>query len=211
MIRTKRTKSSRICQGEIIRDVEFIESVDERRGVLKVSRVIFPLAVVLTQDCDLESEDRARRNDGSAGDKTLVSVLMAPLYNAEHVFQGLHLSELKIQSQPVPKKGNSGDWLKDNQRPRYHYLDFPADVPVVPSVIDFKHYFSVTLDYLLKARRTRFVCTISPLYRERLTQRFAEYLARIGLPNLKEPVAIAGASPAQPAAGTGTAVTSTTA
>ena len=49
---------------------------------------------------------------------------------------------------------------------------------------DFKHYFSVSVAYLEKLRPKHFVCRLSELYREDLSQRFAAYLARIGLPNL---------------------------
>ena len=41
-----------------------------------------------------------------------------------------------------------------NERPRYHYIDFRLKYPIVPSVADFKHYFSVHVAYLEKVRRT---------------------------------------------------------
>jgi hypothetical protein len=47
-----------------------------------------------------------------------------------------------------------------------------------------QHYFSVNLLYLNNVRRTQFVCTLSELFREDLSQRFAAYLARIGLPEI---------------------------
>jgi hypothetical protein len=71
-----------------------------------------------------------------------------------------------------------------NERPRYHYLSFPDNVPIVPSIADFKHYFSVNLVYLEKLRQKHFVCRLSELYREDLSQRFAAYLSRIGLPTI---------------------------
>lgn len=55
-VEVKRKKLSRIAQGDIFRDVECIERVIERRGIIEVSKVVFPLAVVLTQDCDLEQD-----------------------------------------------------------------------------------------------------------------------------------------------------------
>ena len=74
-----------------------------------------------------------------------------------------------------------------NERTRYHYLDFTADVPIVPSIADFKHYFSASVAYLEKIRPKNFVCRLSELYREDLSQRFAAYLARIGLPEILPP------------------------
>ena len=55
-------------------------------------------------------------------------------------------------------------------------------INVVPSVIDFKHYFSVNVKYLQKVKRKQFVCMVGDLYREDISQRFASFLSRIGLP-----------------------------
>lgn len=85
---------------------------------------------------------------------------------------------------PINKNRTPGEWLMINERPRYHYLDFPDDIQIVPSIVDFKHYFSVSITYLNKVRPQKFVCRLSELFREDLSQRFAAYLARIGLPDL---------------------------
>jgi hypothetical protein len=145
-------------------------------------RVVFPLAIVLTQDCDLEQDHRFRIEERKTKDKLLISVLMAPLYNVEHVYLGEHLSELGIQMERLPKTGNTGNFLRNNERPRYHYLEFADDVRIVPSVIDFKHYFSAQVEYLRDLRARRYVCSIAQLFREDIAQRFASYLARVGLP-----------------------------
>ena len=50
--------SSRLCQGDILRDVHWVEHVAEGAGQIEVARVVFPLAIVLTQDCDLEQDHR---------------------------------------------------------------------------------------------------------------------------------------------------------
>lgn len=148
---------------------------------------MFPLVVVLTQDCDLEQDARyrgRREPRPSNQDKKLFSVLVVPLYNAEHVFRGEHLNELGLTMAPINKNRTPGEWLMINERPRYHYLDFPDDIQIVPSIVDFKHYFSVSITYLNKVRPQKFVCRLSELFREDLSQRFAAYLARIGLPDL---------------------------
>lgn len=184
-VRTKRL--GRTSQGDVFRDVECIEYVAERRGVLEVSKLVFPLVVVLTQDCDLE-QNAHYQNPGkkprSNDDKRLFSVLVAPLYNAEHVFQGQHLAELGLTMALINKGKTDGRTLMQNERPRYHYLDFPPDVQIVASIADFKHYFSVSVAYLEKVRPKKFVCRLSELFREDLSQRFAAYLARIGLPEI---------------------------
>lgn len=177
-------KENRLCQGDILRDVFWLEHVTEEAGIIEVARIVFPLAIVLTQDCDLEQDHRFRGESASTQDKWLISVLMAPLYNVEHVYEGTHLSELNIKMEILPKGRSAGNFLRNNERPRYHYLEFEDNVPIVPSVIDFKHYFSATVSYLTDLKPNGYVCTVAPLFREDIAQRFAAYLARIGLPEL---------------------------
>jgi len=186
-VSVRTTRLSRTSQGDVFREIECIEYVAEKQGVIEVSKIIFPLVVVLTQDCDLEQDARYRGRrtpPPSNQDKKLFSVLVAPLYNAEQVFRGEHLNELGLTMAPISKNRTPGEWLMKNERPRYHYLDFPANIPIVASIADFKHYFSVSITYLDKMRSQNFVCRLSELFREDLSQRFAAYLARIGLPDL---------------------------
>ena len=85
----------------------------------------------------------------------------------------------------IAKKGKLSTKYKnliDNEIPRYHYLKFSEDIPIVSSIIDFKHYFSVDIEYLKKHINENFVCQVSELYREHISQRFANFLSRIGLP-----------------------------
>ena len=188
MIKVEIPDDDRISQGDIYRDVEFIESVTEKDGVVEIRKITFPYVAVLTQDCDLAQDFSFRFEDLRSEDKLLLSVLVAPLYNEDHFFLGEHLSEINRKMQEIKKK-KKGDLttaaknILDNNNPRYHYLKFSENVPIVPSIIDFKHYFSLNVEYLLDIRDTNFVCKISELYREDLSHRFAGFLSRIGLPS----------------------------
>ena len=155
-----------------------------KKGNLEISKIIFPLVIVLTQDCELTQDYNYRKplTQRPFQNKMLLSVLVAPLYNADHVFLGQHLSELGIVTDTINKIKTAGKYLKDNERPRYHYLEFSEEIPIVPSIIDFKHYFSVNVEYLRKFKSSNFVCRVSELYRENISIRFANYLSRIGLP-----------------------------
>jgi len=181
-----RKTSNRVTQGDVYKDVDFIEYVVEEEGNIEVAKIVFPLIIVLTQDCDLEqdSEIRYSKTETKTQDKLILSVLVAPLYNAEQVYLGNHLDKLSLKMQTINKNRTPGDNLRNNETPRYHYLVFPGNVPIVPSVIDFKHYFSVNIQYLRKKRRD-FICSVSPLYREDISHRFAGFLSRIGLPEDK--------------------------
>mgnify|MGYP001110542418 CR=1 FL=1 len=189
MIKVKRKKHRRLCQGDILHDVEYVESVIEDKGIIEVSKIVFPLVIVLSQDCDLEQDYRSRssnQHEPSLQDKWLLSVLVAPLYNLEHVLQGEHLSELNYRMQQFNRKRTEGKYLVSNQRPRYHYLEFPSQIPIPPSVIDFKHYFAANVLYLRRLKRSNFVCGVATPYREDIAQRFASFLARIGLPAVRD-------------------------
>jgi hypothetical protein len=184
MLKVRRSRGSRVRQGDVLRDVEYIEYATEKSGVLEVSKIVFPLVLVLSQDCDLEQDYRFRwgKSKGTTHDKWLISVLVAPLYNADHVFQGSQLSELGMTMAAVNRKKSPGRFLMNNETPRFHYLEFPEETGIVPSVIDFKHYFAANVSYLKQLNRKNFVCSISPVFREDVSQRFASFLARVGLP-----------------------------
>lgn len=194
MIKVENRGEARVSQGDIYRDVAFIEYVAEKEGNIELSKIIFPLVIVLTQDCDLQQDYtfRLRREQVAKGeiepglnftdDKLLISVLVAPIYNAEFVFRGEHLDELNLKMETINKNKTPGTALMKNSNPRYHYLEFPENIPVSPSIIDFKHYFSVNVSYLVRKQNDR-ICKVSELYREDISQRFASFLSRIGLPN----------------------------
>jgi hypothetical protein len=175
----------RICQGDIIANVEFIEYAIEKNGQIEISKIIFPYVYVLTQDCDLEQDFNNKvKENPSNQDKHLISIIVAPLYNVEHVYDGTHLEDINLKMQIISRKESSSDnkILKQNSNPRFHYLEFPDDISITNSVIDFKHYFTVNQNVLLDNKTQNFVCKVSELYRENISQRFASFLSRIGLP-----------------------------
>lgn len=185
-MKANKERIGRLSQGDILRDVEHVEQVEERDGIIEISRVIFPFAMVLTQDCDLAQDPRMRGESSSAAgsaapnDKWLLSVLLAPMYNAEHLFAGQHLTDLKMTMQRIPSDPKRK--LKQNEIPRYHYMEFTDDTPIPAVVVDFKHYFSANTEYLQQLSLSKLLCRIPFLFREDVSQRFANYLSRIALP-----------------------------
>jgi hypothetical protein len=177
-----------IHQGDIFQNVPFFESYVEKDGAFELSILEFPFAFVLSQECDLKQNCKERASFTATGsqvkkhDKFLVSLLCAPLYNAAHLFAGEHLSYLDIEAE---KKGSKQkEFIKSNRESRYHYMEFDGEIEIVPSVIDFKHYFSISLPYL-ENNITNRICSIRPIFRESISQRFSNYLSRIGLPENK--------------------------
>lgn len=182
--------NNRISQGDIYKNVWCFENISQENNSIKINRVFFPYVIVLTQDCDIQQhQEYVGQKSGQ-----LFSVLVAPLYNAGRFFEGKHLEQLHLKSSNyISNKGtmlkstnqkinSEGQLIVNNQIARYHYLEF-KDAAVPPSIVDFKHYFSLGVDYLKNDKNEDFVLRLKPLYRELLTQRFSNYLSRIGLPN----------------------------
>jgi hypothetical protein len=111
----------------------------------------------------------------------LISVIVAPLYNYEDFRNGNHLSQLDLKMQVMNSKKCSN--IKNNEDKRYHYIHFDDKVKITDSVIDFKHYFTCNIQYLNKKMKTDYICSVIPLYRELILQRFSNFLSRIGLPD----------------------------
>lgn len=182
MIKVDKTHiKERVCQGDIISEVEFIEYAIEKDGQVEISKIIFPYVYVLTQDCDLEQEFNNRQQ--ITNDKHLISVIVAPLYNIEHVYDGSHLSDIKLQMQIIKKNSTDSRILIQNNNPRYHHLEFSDEIPIVNSVIDFKHYFTINNKLLFDLKKNNFICKVSELFRENISHRFSFFLSRIGLPS----------------------------
>ena len=177
---TNKIDFERVRQGDIYQNVPYYESYKELNGEFELVIYEYPYVLVLTQDCDLEQNKSSRNNTNKENDdKHLISVIVVPLYNYEHLFSGTHLEKLGLTAH----KHNSEqkNTIKNNKNERYHYIAFSDDVIVPDSVIDFKHYYSVSLDWL-ESNSTNRLCGIAPIYRELISQRFSNYLSRIGLP-----------------------------
>ena len=63
--KTKPLFENRICQGDIFHDLEIVENVEETAFGARVHYLRFPLVVCLTQDCDLNSDDRDKQQEES--------------------------------------------------------------------------------------------------------------------------------------------------
>lgn len=172
-----------VDQGDLLLDVELVEFADVSQGVLDVSKIVFPVAVVLTQTCDVQ-EDYAIRW-GNAGDghprKVMLTYLVAPLYNAAQLIGGTHLKDLGIEL-PKIESETEQQYMRNNAHARYHYLHFGDDVPIADSIVDFKHYFTASPAHLLERKKNGFVCRLDVPHREALSDRFAAWLSRVGLP-----------------------------
>lgn len=168
-------------QGEIISELRraklAIASVGNENSPL-VNFENHPYAVVLTQDCDLDLDLKARNGQVKV-DKMVPDVLFCIAVTAD---------ELK-NSQGMTSR--IWDQIGVHGHERYQVIGaVSAEVDLrqtgLPSLaLDFKHHFSMPVDEVYRRieiseahRRTRL---ISP-YLEHLSSRFARYQSRVALP-----------------------------
>lgn len=176
---------TRISQGDILRDISYITVGEDE----KLLRIELPYIVVLSQDCDLQQGNRIISQDLECDgeckifNQFLHSVLFVPAFRAETVRSGEYLSSpYKIKTKRIV----SGLWkpIVQNQNPRYHYLSPDVDHQIPELLLDFKAYYTLSYRYFLSMHKEHYLATVNELFRENLSQRFANYLNRIGLPEL---------------------------
>lgn len=180
----ERHSKGRICQGDILRD--FVFRIDQPDQTLR--EIGFEYIVVLSQDCDLEHCLKTQQTDKdgvdvSLNNQFLPNILFLPAFNANSAQNGVHLKDVYgLQQDRHP----SERWkiIKSNKNERFHFLPAEINYQVPDLFIDFKLYFTVGFEYFKNAYKTNYLVTVNELFRENLSQRFAHYLNRIGLPEI---------------------------
>ncbi len=171
----------RIHQGGLIENViEWSVAYDEHNQdeAVGAQSTIHRLALVLSQDCDLEQDSKLRRQNPPS--ERLSAVLLCPAFPAE---------ELRIT-----EKLNSDRWkvVRQNKEERYAYLaDFAKEFDSCglghPAILlDLTNYFTVRTSELYRQIRLQLAkprCRLETPWREHLQSRFANCIARIGLPH----------------------------
>lgn len=174
----------RLSQCDVFSYLKVVESVSKEAGELKINYLSFPMAIVLNQDCDLNSDNR-NKITGINSNTSLLHVMVAPVFLFDSFLEGTHWNGL-FKDAPKQKKSDTAvKKIKDNSDPRYHYIHYLPSTHLPDMIIDFKHFFTVNKQYLYEKRHKR-VFSIDELFRERISQRFASYLSRIGLPAYDE-------------------------
>ena len=183
-------KEERVCQGDIFRDLVYDYRVyKDETGALVSDRITLSYVIVLSQDCDLESDYRNRSKkaeEQDTQDKFLHSILICPAYLAEKLKQGVHLKGPGFDLTMERYNSKRWDIIQDNKNERYHYLTADLNLQIPNLAIDFKHYLTIPRSQLYDSRGQNYIATINELHREALSQRFAYYVSRIGLPEVKK-------------------------
>jgi hypothetical protein len=177
---------SRPWQGDIYKDVSLIHSIthtvnQKGKREYDLKEIKYDYIVILTQECDLEQDYRNRIETQEDQDSYIQMILMAPAYLGESLRNGIHLEEYGQTMQHI----NTKDWkkLRQQENKRYHHIKADADMNVPELAIDFKHYYTISRDYFYNnIMNESYFISMTILHREALSQRFCNFLARIGIP-----------------------------
>lgn len=182
--------SGPVRQGETLSEVVELRvdlpTLDTQTGEVDVSERVHPMALVLTQDCDLDWDFHfrliPRDQEGQRqklAHKELPNILLCELWNAQEL-KGHH--DL-----------NSTLWrpIVQNKDERYHFLPKPKTHQDALGTgfeddlaIDFKRVFTVgaqELYFRLEHEVKRRCCVEGP-FMQHLSNRFGYYQLRVALP-----------------------------
>ena len=174
-----------ILQGDLFQNFNYIRWVEEVEGEIKTDEVVIPYFFVLTQICDLKQDSKDRtKSDTEKRDKYLHSVLVCPAYSAESFRKGEHLKDGRF----IMEKYTSEQWsnVQKNQNPRLHFINKNEVFGIPNLVIDFKHYYTLPTSIIYRDYKFHYLASLKDLFKEDLSHRFAFYLSRIGLPEIKQ-------------------------
>lgn len=167
----------RICQGDIFKNISVIENISVYGSKLQRDEINFPYVICLNQECDLVNDFNGKERNK---DSSLLHLAIAPAFLFDNFLSGSHWGEIFVGGTTGKRKDTKISAIMDNEIPRYHYLKFPdADMPEL--IIDFKHFFTINRDVFYSKIDNR-LCSLSDLFREKVSQRFSYFLSRIGLP-----------------------------
>jgi len=166
-------------QGEILSGLNeyWVEDIVDDSASVEIRQHEY--AIVMTQDCDLDQDFRARRSESNEPQRVLKSVLLCEIETAEKL-RGSH-------------KINSKDWslVHSNRDERFHFLETVSSEHDLESTglpelgVSFRRYFTVSLKMVyaeLSRGLVRRRCRLRSPYLEHLSSRFSYYHSRIALP-----------------------------
>lgn len=176
-------------QGEILSSVVQMsllpESIDT--GSATVNRDKHDFAIVITPDCDLDWDFKAKQGKANKG-KILQNILLCKV-----IFSSDLAKRINDDQDPKRNFETKTPWKKarQNKDERYHFLESIEDVLDLQGKgmrslgIDFKDFFTLPRDFLYSSINNGFTfrrCKLIRPYCDHLNSRFAYFLSRIGLP-----------------------------
>jgi hypothetical protein len=159
-------KSDNLMQGDFVPDCPIIIPPEDFQGDKKLN-VKLTNSIILSQSCDLEHNK-------------IDIVLVCPYYNLETL----------LENHPDNKQNSNKtrtrviDNLKQGHYHSYHLMQKDINLNIADNiVVDFRNVYGIGYDFLkqhIYKLETRI--RLLPPYREYLSQAFARYFMRVGLP-----------------------------
>ncbi len=181
----KKDPIERICQGDILGGYTITTIVSEIGGTDLVKKFNFPYIAIMSQDCDL-CQYHKNKDNVSLNHQFLPNVLILPIFEADILKLGEHLINIFGIKQDQLNKDRF-KFIKSNSDPRYHFINSALSELPTDLVIDFKIHFSVSFNSLYNNHKEKYKTSLNIPVREQLSQRFANYINRIGLPDYPNP------------------------
>ncbi len=173
-----------VRQGEIINNLFELKlqipegkSIDGLSKRAKFDPIVHPYVIIVSQDCDLEWDYKARSGE-AAKDKLLTHMLFCALFSKDETIERSNL------------KSDLYKRVRQNQNERYHHLD---EAPVngaednLPELIaDFKTTFSLSVEFvywLVSTGQAIRKGALLPPYLEDFMHRLYSFLGRVAIPS----------------------------
>lgn len=180
-----------ICQGDVFKDVRYAYIDSEDNDTVQVVEFVFPMAIIVSQACDVNSMGEIIEEQGGKSTKFMPSILMCPIYDVDVAKKTEHLKQA-FEELEIRKLDGKDDFLlyKDDIKVagkdwhyRFHDLTVAIEKKTVleKAVVDFKHYFTVPASYLMRNRENR-LFHLEDLFAEQITLKFSTYLSRVAIP-----------------------------
>jgi len=183
------TLSGALRQGEVLSNVietSILPGFDIEQELVRTVTKKHKLAIIVSQDCDLETDHLMQDKIRKATEKNQD----AERYRGKCLTNVL-FCELKPAAEAMKEVEDSWDRVSKNNDFRYHYLqgvgenEDSVSEGLEAQIVIFKRTFAVSMQDLLirieNSETQRRVFMDSP-YFEHVSDRFAHYLARVGLP-----------------------------
>lgn len=150
-------------------------------------RVTSPYAIVITPDCDLDWDFKAKHGTANKG-KLIQNILLCTVMYSSDLAKRINNDQ-----DPNRRFETKTPWNKarQNKDERYHFLERIDDSLDLKGEglrslgIDFKDFFTVPRDFLYSSISEGITlkrCRLLRPYSDHLNSRFAYFLSRIGLP-----------------------------
>lgn len=178
-----------IHQGDVFRNVKYSYIDSEDDSSVNIIEYQFPMAIIISQACDVAFMDKLISDRTGKPTKFMPSVLLCPIYEREIAKSGNHLKNvfdtlsIKYTEDYIFVKND----LKVSEK-NYHYrlhtlsVEYKDKMAITNAVIDYKHYFTVPITYLINNKNNR-IFRLEDVYAEQITQKFSNFLSRVATPD----------------------------